>query len=120
MSLINNAIPFTQLTNRWVSAAAGVLTLILFLPGIFHEHNVSIQENTQSKGKNNERKQIKKLNNLVNKNNGPLKHPSPNTAQFCRKANNFGNPKHTHISILIFKAMCFNNIINLQKPLVKT
>ena len=36
---------------RWASAAAGVLTLVLFLPGIFTEHNVHVKDSTQSNGK---------------------------------------------------------------------
>ena len=46
---------FSWLVNltgfRWASAGAGVFTLILFMPGIFQEHNVHQQQQvTQSKG----------------------------------------------------------------------
>ena len=31
---------FLTIIFRWASAGAGILTLILFMPGIFQEHNV--------------------------------------------------------------------------------
>jgi hypothetical protein len=36
---------------RWASAAAGLMTLVLFMPGIFSEHNVHVGEKTQNQNK---------------------------------------------------------------------
>ena len=37
--------------SRWASAGAGLITLLLFLPGIFFEHNVHVTSDvTQSQG----------------------------------------------------------------------